>query len=498
MKMRFNQAGSSATARCLVTPISLTESKGPVLSPARYSLKSARAFVEAFGRRWAALCDTYAPHQDKENAPHQDKENIWRHHKLERLVEQQGWKIHLSATLLSAVDLFERCAEALVRSECQFKVAASLEAILKLNSGKAGRSQVGKIITAYCPDPEKARELAEELHLLTRGLPGPVVPSDRRFRPGSNVFYRYGAYITFEIEIDGRNVLAYRDPSGKPVPDTRRRAMAVPSWVDDPFQDDPATEAPRRSKSARYVAFKSLGWRGRGGVYLVRRIGDEPPQHYVMKEGLLHGGVGIDGRCGVHRVRNEFRNLKSLNNIIPTAAPVDFFYQDGNAYLITEFVDAKNVDELLKDGELPLEKSVAIARQMVEIVASLHAAGWFWRDCKLKNFLYSAGKVWAIDFENAGRIRGRPSAFAGTAGYFLEHKEVISGRSGELLDLYALGTTLHRLFVGLSDEKAMALDTLPPLPEHVPSTIGDLISGLRKEVPRQRPSAASARSVFDC
>jgi hypothetical protein len=443
----------------------LTAREPLLLPPARLSLKSARALAAAWKSRWASLCDTYAPHLGRDDS--------WRYHKSEQLLEQQGWKIHLSATLLSAVDLFESCAQTLVWSGCQFKVAASLEMVQKLNGGMAGRSQTGKIITVYCPDPAKARALAEELDVLTRGLPGPEVPSDRRFRPESNVFYRYGAYDTFEIEIDGRKVPAYRDPLGSPVPDKRTKATAVPSWADDPFTDNSATDAAprRRSKDDGYVAFKSLGWRGRGGVYLVRRRGDETPRHYVMKEGLLHGSAGLDGRCGVDHVRNEFRNLTSLKGIVPVPAPVDFFYQDGNAYLITEFIDGTNVDEVLKDGELPLEKSIAIARQMVDIVASMHAAGWCWRDCKMRNFLYSDGKVWAIDFEFATHIRGRPSAFVSTPGYFLEYKEVTSGRSGELQDRYALGTTLHSVFAGLSDEKAIGLESLPPLLETVPSAL---------------------------
>jgi Protein kinase domain len=468
----------------------LAQSEPPLHVPARISLKSARAFADALSGRWTALCDTYAPHRDPDD--------FWRFPKLERLVQQQGWKIHLSATLLSAVDLFESCAETLVRSECQFKVAASMGVILRLNYGMAGKSQTGKIITVYCPDPDRARALAEELHLLTRGLPGPLVPSDRRFRPGSNVYYRYGAYDNFEIEIDGRKVRAYRDPSGTPVPDKRTRATAVPSWADDPFSDVSAAEdvPQRRNTNERYVAFKSLGWRGRGGVYLVRRTGEKTPRQYVMKEGLLHGDVGIDGRDGVHRVRNEFRALKSLTSIVPAPAPVDFFYQDGNAYLVIEFVDGKNVNEVLQNGELPLEKSILMAWQMVDIVASLHAAGWCWRDCKTRNFLYSDEKVCAIDFESAGRIRGRSSTFGGTKGYFLEHEEVVSGRAGELQDLYALGTTLHRVFAGFSDEKAIVSKTLPPLPADVPPSIRDLIASLRHEVPRQRPSAASAKCVF--
>jgi hypothetical protein len=64
-------------------------------------------------------------------------------------------------------------------------------------------------------------------------------------------------------------------------------------------------------------------------------------------------------------------------------------------------------------------------------------------------------------------------------------------------DLYALGTTLHRIFTGLSDERAMALDVLPAIPESVPIAIRDLIALLRNKDSHQRPSAAYATKVFD-
>ena len=220
-------------------------------------------------------------------------------------------------------------------------------------------------------------------------------------------------------------------------------------------------------------------------------------RHYVMKEGLLHGDVGIDGRGGAHYIRNEFRTVRSVRDIIPVPRIVDFFSHDGNAYLVTELVEGKNIDEILGNGPLPLEKSILIGRQMVGIVAALHAAGWYWRDCKTTNFLVSGPRILAIDFEFAGRIRGRPSTFAGTDGYLLEYKEVMSGRSGELQDRYALGTALHRVFAGLSDREAKNLNALPPLPESVPSGIRDLITSLRNEIPRRRASAAFATSVFD-
>jgi len=462
-----------------------------VAKPVRLSRKSARAFAGDFGRRWTALCDAYAPRRDADD--------FWRFSAAEPLAVGQGWKIHLSATLLSAMQMFERCAPTLVRSGCHFKVAGSMAAIQKLNGGMAGRSQVGKIMTVYCPDPAKARALALELQDLTDGLPGPVVPSDQRLHPGSNVFYRYGAYDRLEIEIAGRKVPAYRDPTGNPVHDKRTKATAVPSWADDPFPADMSRDGatPRRREGVRYAAFKTLSWRARGGVFLARRIGDVAGPHYVMKEGLRHGEVGIDGRSGVDRIRNELRLLKSLSPALAVPAPVDFFHQDGNAYLVTEFVQGKNLDQVLSEGPLPMDERIAIARQMVEIVAALHAAGWCWRDCKTKNFVYADGRVWAIDFEFASRIRGRPALFAGTSGYVLEHQDVVSGRAAERQDLYALGTALHRVFAGLSDEEALTMASLPPLPPEVPAHISQLVASLRHEIPRRRLSAAFARGVFD-
>jgi hypothetical protein len=84
-----------------------------------------------------------------------------------------------------------------------------------------------------------------------------------------------------------------------------------------------------------------------------------------------------------------------------------------------------------------------------------------------------------------------------TPGYFLENKEVTSGRSGELQDRYALGTTLHCVFAGLSGEKAIRLKSLPPLPETVPSELRKVIAELRHNVPHRRVSAAAAKSVFE-
>jgi hypothetical protein len=53
------------------------------------------------------------------------------------------------------------------------------------------------------------------------------------------------------------------------------------------------------------------------------------------------------------------------------------------------------------------------------------------------------------------------------------------------------------VFAGLSDEEAMTMASLPPLPPEVPAHISRLVASLRHEIPRRRLSAAFARTVFD-
>src|SRR3712207_5512477 len=67
--------------------------------------------------------------------------------------QTQGWKLHLSASVVSALPLVERALPLLRSEEASFKVAASLQRLHALNVGLGGYSQIGKFITIYPNDP---------------------------------------------------------------------------------------------------------------------------------------------------------------------------------------------------------------------------------------------------------------------------------------------------------------------------------------------------------
>ncbi|NEE31942.1 hypothetical protein G3M53_41680, partial [Streptomyces sp. SID7982] len=107
---------------------------------------------------------------------------------------EQGWKLHLSATPLSAALVLAVAADVLVEERASFKFAGALDRVALLTGGRADRGGGGKFITVYPDEPELFRRLARRLHEATLGLRGPRILSDRPYAPGSLVHYRYGVF----------------------------------------------------------------------------------------------------------------------------------------------------------------------------------------------------------------------------------------------------------------------------------------------------------------
>lgn len=441
--------------------------------------------------RWEELRQRLAPHRD----------GIWSHSSQAPMAIQQGWKLHLSATILTACELLERCAGTLQDSGYAFKIAATLVEIQKLNLAHFyGRSQVGKAVTIYVPNPEDARRLAERLHRDSGSLACPEIPSDLRYKPGSNVFYRYGSYVRTAMLIDGRRLPAYRDPLGNPVHDKRTRATAVPEWEEDPFRtvvsETGKAGATRAAPLAQtqYRAVSAIAWRGGGGIFRALDLSARPSRPCLMKEGLRHGNVGCDGIDGFQSVRNEAKVLTILrgrNIRVPRVHAL--FHQGGNSYLVQDFIEGRTLAEVVDSERLGLRKKTDIARQVCGIVAAIHAAGWTWRDIKLGNFLYDGRHVWAIDLEFAMPIRSRKlRSFRGTAGYFREAPDVMTGQQALMIDRYALGVTLQRLFGGASERSRRYGKRLPAVPKDSGPSVARMIKALRDKQPERRPSAGDA------
>lgn len=462
------------------------------------NMASRRSTSELQQRNWDELCAEFLPFTDGDS--------IWRYSRTSREEDpDQGWKLHVSATILNAPQILRRIVSVLIDCGVQFKAARSLDDVVTLNSGLLDAySQIGKIITIYPRHDDEAVHLARSLHKRTYRFKAPAVPFDLRFADTGNVYYRYGAFKKIEIEQHGAQIPAVMSPNGELVPDVRQNPK--PDWVCDPFQTIKLPGKSRQPKALTANSFpvvRALVQRGKGGVYQAIDLQSNPPRLCLLKEGRRHGEMSWDGRDGAWRVRHEERVLSSLSRSgIKVPRVYSRFQVDGNVYLAMEFVEGASLQTLLlsRRRRLPIRYVLSLGIEIATFHGQMHRAGWAWRDCKPHNLIVNnKGRLVPVDFEGAERI-SRPDPFLwGTPGFVAPASrgpDVVNGVSD---DLYALGSILFLLLTGRIYDSGTALP-IKKLRRNVPSNLCQLVESLLNVDTERRPTAetacASLTSIF--
>jgi hypothetical protein len=453
-------------------------------------------------KRWRSLCDVFLP------VAHPGQP--WR---LSRLVTErdptQGWKLHISATILTACDVLKIVGPILRRWDALYKAPESILELKRINTGLYyGYSQVGKFITVYPQRVEDALRIAEELDQATDGLLFPRVPFDRSLRDGSCVSYRYGAFRSLHVDgdrdEDPERHLMIRAPDGSLIPDERTRDAAVPSWERDPFLQ---LGGPVRSESSdvtplktTYRAYEAISQRGKGGVYKAINLRFSPAQSCIIKEGRMNGETDWDGTDGFQRIRNEKRILERLLSYgVPVAQIVDYFTVGRTNFLVLESVKGTNLHSMLTDKrKLPIHEALLYGAELAKIVGDIHNSGVVWRDCKPLNIIVDEShRLRPLDFEGACLAHEAPVQPWGTFGYTPpEWLQNVESRYLEAEDLYALGATLHHIFSGRAPESDARLRPIGSLRRGIPPEVRRIISSLTDAIPNSRPAATVVAAAF--
>ncbi|MFE2721654.1 class IV lanthionine synthetase LanL [Kitasatospora sp. NPDC059327] len=373
---------------------------------------------------------------------------------------RQGWKLHVSATPLSAPMVLTRAAEVLVAARAPFKCAGTPGHLTELVSARYDRGSGGKFITVYPNDDDQFRQLAEELHRATAQLPGPGILSDRQYRPGSLVYYRYGAFRGFpRLTNDGSPEPMLQAPDGTFVRDRRQAGFSPPAWAVSPLpppEEPPAAPGTSVLLNDRYVVRKAIRHAYRGGVFLGsdRRTGQE----VVIKEARRHVGATLTGTDAGDRLGHEadMHALLAPTGLCPKVLSV--FHQGGNRYLAQERIAGQTLRSWVTERLRPDRASVLeLAAQLVTVVEAVHELGLVLRDLSPNNLMVTPdGELRLIDLEALARP-GEPVLGIRTPGFCAP--EVVEGTTGGLApapesDLYSLGAVLFHLLTGTEPELA--------------------------------------------
>ncbi|MFS8097141.1 hypothetical protein LFM09_08365 [Lentzea alba] len=337
---------------------------------------------------------------------------------------RQGWKIHVSAAPRDAAEVLRRVAAVVVPLSLRWKAARSLDNLMDLSSPPSPLTQSGKFITIY-PDSSLA-SLCSSLDAVTRDFDAPVVPSDRRFRPHSNVYLRYGAFsaasVFDPVEQSLKQVLTH--PAGHRVEDRRAPGVAAPDWVEDPLpvQSRVFLERPGSGLFGREIVVQGvLRQSVKGGVFRVRYRGVPA----VLKEariGTTPDRLGRDSRAAL---LNEWRLLRVLSGSGLAPEPLAFFHQEDNAYLVQEFlpgrtlraeVERRNYTESVSSSAL-----LGLLDGVHRVVREVEARGIRLLDLTPNNIMVSGDRLAVIDLEHAGLVDSpEPPFVAHTPGYVPE------------------------------------------------------------------------------
>ncbi|MET0494449.1 MAG: class IV lanthionine synthetase LanL [Actinoplanes sp.] len=392
----------------------------------------------------------------------------------------QGWKLHVSATMLSAPLVLAACAEILARHRCSFKFAGTLGRVRELGSRHVARGGGGKFLTAY-PDcrNDELLALAGELDRATGLLPGPSILSDRPVRPGSRVHYRFGAFSgVSRLGNDGVYEAMLVAPDGRLVSDRRKAWFSPPDWAPrDPFAArTPAAPARPVPKAVlldgRYVVREVIRHAFTGSVY--RATDRSTGAEVIVKQARPHTGTDLTGRDTRDTRRHEAAMLERFAGSGVTPRPVAVFEQQGDLFLVQQAVSGCTLRQwtarhtVVGDGDdwgPPPEQAIRLAAELAGLVGTVHAEGLVLQDFSPNNVMVTDdGDLRLIDLEALARP-GDEVVRAYTPGYAAPERisaPDVGPAPPPAADLYSLGATLFHLVSGV--DPMLTEDGVPARP----------------------------------
>lgn len=225
--------------------------------------------------------------------------------------------------------------------------------------------------------------------------------------------------------------------------------------------------------------YRLLGPAGHGPADTVWRAKDELLDRLVTVRQL--SGCPFDA---AHSDRVRAKVIRDARVAIrlrhPNAIVVhDVFELDGTPYVVTEYLAARTLSEVVEqNGSLPPERVAALGARLASALAAAHADGVAHRDVSPDNVLITTDGT--VKIAGFGLGTGSPAYLA---------PEVTRGATPGLpADVFSLGATLYAAIEGHPPSTAV--------PPRTPGPVLDAVVGFLHPAPAARPTMARAEQVL--
>jgi len=235
--------------------------------------------------------------------------------------------------------------------------------------------------------------------------------------------------------------------------------LAAHDAATDGFLERPALPVPaaplrlpavlEAALAGRYAVEREIARGGMATVYLARDLRhDRPVAIKVLRD-------EVAAAVGAARFLEEIRVTASLQH--PHILPLfDSGSVGGLLWYAMPFADGETLRaRLAREGRLPLDEAVRLAREIADALDHAHARGIVHRDVKPENVLLQGGHALVADFgialalEHAGGERlTRTGLTLGTPQYMAPEQAAGERALDARVDVYALGAVLHEMLAG--------------------------------------------------
>ncbi|MFD8532524.1 glycoside hydrolase family 6 protein [Streptosporangium canum] len=239
-----------------------------------------------------------------------------------------------------------------------------------------------------------------------------------------------------------------------------------------------------------YVLLARLGEGGMGVVYL----GQGPDGTRVAVK-LIHDRMSTDADFR-RRFAREAAAARRVARFC-TAPVLDADVEGEMAYLVTEYVEGPNLDDVVcRSGPLKGSALDGLAASMAVALRAIHGAGVVHRDLKPANVLLSQVGPKVIDFGIARLADAEmSSAVVGTPAY-MSPEQVSGSRVGPASDIFSWGSTVAFAAAGVAPFGSDSVPTVllrivnePPALEGLSGQLHDLVTAALLKKPADRPTA---------
>ncbi|MDH5364596.1 MAG: protein kinase, partial [Dehalococcoidia bacterium] len=199
--------------------------------------------------------------------------------------------------------------------------------------------------------------------------------------------------------------------------------------------------------AGRYEIIEELGKGGMGRVY---RVEDTKLEQEVALK-LIKPEIAKDKKT-IERFRNELklaRNIRHKN----VCGMFDLGETEGAHFITMEYVRGEDLrSSIRRFGQLPIGKSMFIAKQICEGLVEAHRLGVVHRDLKSNNIMIDKeGNVRIMDFGIARSLEAKGITGAGVmigTPEYMSPEQVEGKEVDQRSDIYSLGIILYEMVTG--------------------------------------------------